>query len=59
MTRTLIKVGDSAALILDPELESLTGLNLGDKVKVEIKSGGGITLIPLGRRSKKAKPRSR
>jgi antitoxin component of MazEF toxin-antitoxin module len=59
MTRKLIKAGESVALLIDSELEALTGLSLGDKVKVEIKSDGVLVLHPLGKRTKKDKPRLR
>lgn len=58
MIRKIVKVGDSGAILLDPELEALTGWKLGDRFKVEVRELAGLVLIPLGRPKKKRKPRA-
>lgn len=47
MVKTITKVGNSHGIILDAALMDLARLKPGDKVNIEIHSGGTLTVTPL------------
>ena len=47
MIKTISKMGNSRGLIFDSALLQLARLKEGDKVNVEVHSGGTITITPL------------
>jgi antitoxin component of MazEF toxin-antitoxin module len=47
MIKTITKVGNSSALILDSALLALAHLKQGDQVNVEVHSGGTVTITPV------------
>ena len=47
MIKTITKVGNSRAIILDSALLQLARLKEGDEVNVEVHPGGTITLTPV------------
>ncbi len=47
MIKTIAKIGNSQGIIFDSALLKLTNLNVGDKVNLEIHSGGTITITPM------------
>jgi len=49
MVKTISKIGNSRGLIFDNALLQLARLKEGDKVNVEVHSGGTITITPLER----------
>lgn len=51
MIRKIEKVGDGGAILFDEELRAITGLKLGDRVKLEILETGGLRLTPCRKRT--------
>ena len=51
MIRKIEKAGDGGAIIIDDELSAITGLKLGDRVKLEILETGGLRLTPCRKRT--------
>lgn len=47
MTKTITKVGNSQGIIFDAALMELAHLKTGDRVNVEVHTGGTITLTPI------------
>ncbi len=47
MIKTIAKVGNSQGIIFDSALLKLAKLNVGDKVNLEVHSGGTITITPV------------
>jgi antitoxin component of MazEF toxin-antitoxin module len=47
MIKTISKIGNSQGLIFDSALLKLANLKVGDKINIEIHSGGTITLTPM------------
>ena len=47
MIKTISKIGNSQGLVFDSALMKLTNLNVGDKINLEIHSGGTITITPM------------
>ena len=46
-TKTITKVGDEAAVVLDSALLQLASLRVGDQVAVSVNELGAIVLTPL------------
>lgn len=49
MVTSVIRVGDSAAITLDELLLELSGLQVGDAVRVQWHEDGTLVVTPLGR----------
>ncbi len=49
MVTTVIRVGDSAAITLDQLLLDLSGLSIGDVVRVQWHEAGTLVVTPLRR----------
>jgi antitoxin component of MazEF toxin-antitoxin module len=47
VVKTIVRIGNSHALIFDAVLRDLTGLKAGDKVNVTVREGGTIVLPPM------------
>jgi antitoxin component of MazEF toxin-antitoxin module len=47
MTKTITKIGNSQGVIFDAALMELAHLKMGDRVNVEVHTGGTITLTPI------------
>ncbi len=47
MIKTISKIGNSQGIIIDSVLLQLTRLKIGDKVNVEVHSGGTISITPM------------
>lgn len=47
MIKTISKIGNSQGIIIDSVLLQLTRLKIGDKVNVEVHSGGTISITPI------------
>lgn len=47
MTKKIIKVGNSHAIVLDSAVMSMARLKAGDEMNMELHSSGAITLTPL------------
>ena len=46
MIKTITKIGNSQGITLDAAIMDLARLKVGDKVNLEVHSGGTITLTP-------------
>ena len=49
MVTSVMRVGDTAAVALDALLLELSGLKVGDAVRVQWKEDGTLVVTPLGR----------
>ena len=49
MVTSVMRVGESAAITLDDLLLDLSGLKIGDAVRVQWKEDGTLVVTPLGR----------
>lgn len=49
MVTSVMRVGESAAITLDDLLLDLSGLKVGDAVRVQWKEDGTLVVTPLGR----------
>ena len=49
MVTSVMRVGESAAIALDDLLLDLSGLKVGDAVRVQWKEDGTLVVTPLGR----------
>ncbi len=47
MIKTITKIGNSYGIILDAALMERTRLNIGDRLNIELHTGGTITLTPI------------
>jgi bifunctional DNA-binding transcriptional regulator/antitoxin component of YhaV-PrlF toxin-antitoxin module len=55
MIRQIEKAGRGGAIVFDAALRAVTGLKLGDRVKVEVLDAGGIVLKPCNKRTRGGK----
>jgi antitoxin component of MazEF toxin-antitoxin module len=49
MVTSVMRVGETAAIALDELLLELSGLEVGDAVRVQWSEGGTLVVTPLGR----------
>lgn len=49
MVTSVMRVGETAAITLDDLLLELSGLNIGDAVRVQWSEEGTLVVTPLGR----------
>ena len=49
MVTSVIRVGETVAITLDQLLLDLSGLHVGDAVRVQWNEGGTLVVTPLGR----------
>jgi antitoxin component of MazEF toxin-antitoxin module len=47
MIKKITTIGDSHALVLDPELMNLIHLRNGDEINIEVNHDGSLTLVPI------------